>query len=198
MRKLIFILGVVALLLPGYAFGLSYSMATGYGSASHLDDPEYLAEWFGADGGFADGFNFSNFLIGQTATISFDVTLNNFFDVGSYEWLSVWADWNQNLVFDDNELIFGANDTWFDNGTTTRFAQFVVPDDAVFGNTWMRARITADGPLAPTGDYFTGEIEDYRINVANRSQGAVPEPATIALFGLGLAGVGFVTRKIKS
>jgi hypothetical protein len=195
MRKLLLIAGLALLLIPGFAWGLSYSVASGYGSAAHLDDQEYMAEWFGADGSLIDGFNFAQFTIGGAATLSFDVSLNNFFDNGSNEWLSIWADWNQDQIFADNEMVYGINDYWFDNGTTTMFAQFVVPDYAILGETWMRARVTYDGPLMATGDYFTGEVEDYRINVRDRSQAVIPEPATIALFGLGLAGVGFVTRR---
>ncbi len=186
---------MIIMLLPAACWGLSYSSAIGYGSAAHLDDPDYLSEWFGQDGGTPDGITHPpSFWLGQTADLSVEVSLNNFFDVGSNEWASIWIDWNQDKVFADNEQMFSLSDQWFDNGMTTLTPSFTVPTDALLGDTWMRARITYDGPLTPTGDYFTGEVEDYQVSVSSQS-GVVPEPVTLILLGLGMVGVAGYTRR---
>ena len=184
-------------LLPSLLWGYSVSTAVGYGSASHLDDPAFLSEWYGADGSLADGLTFSPFTTGQTATLDLSVSLNNFFDAGSFEWASIWIDWDHSFTFDDNELVLDYNDYWFDNGTTSFQTSFVVPNTAILGETWMRARLTADGDLAATGDYFTGEVEDYRVSVSEGVE-AIPEPATMSLFGIGLLVSGAVLRRRHS
>ncbi len=194
MRRASWFVVAALLLLTPAVFGLSYSTAIGYGSAAHLDDPAYLSEWFGQDGGTPDGITYPpSFWLGQTANLSGQISLNNFFDVGSFEWASIWIDWNQDKVFDNSELVFGRSDTWFDNGMTSFATSFEVPTWASLGDTWIRARITADGPLTPTGDYFTGEVEDYQVNVS-----AVPEPGTLILLGLGMIGAaGHTRRRLK-
>lgn len=185
----------ILLLSPALTFGLSFSSAPGYGAAAHLDDPAYLSEWFGQDGSVADGITYPpSFWLGETANLSGQISLNYFFDGGSYEWASIWIDWNQDKVFDNSELVYDINDVWFDNGTTSFATSFEVPTWAALGDTWMRARITYDGPLTPTGDYFTGEVEDYQVNVSSQGD-VVPEPTTLILLGLGMVGVAGYTRR---
>ena len=184
------------LLLPSLLCGYSASTAVGYGTATHLDDAAYLSEWYGADGSVADGLTFSPFVTGETATLDLSVSLNNFFDAGSYEWASIWIDWDHNFNFDDYELVYDVNDFWFYNGLTSFQSSFVVPNTAILGETWMRARLSADGDLAATGDYFTGEVEDYRVNVQSGTD-VVPEPASLSLFGVGLLISGWVARRRK-
>ena len=61
-------------------------------------------------------------------------------------------------------------------------AKFDVPDDAVLGTTWLRARVSCDHLLldSPYGEYWQGEVEDYELNV-------VPVPSGIILAGIGMA-----------
>ncbi len=193
MRKVFLTALLAALIVPTMSFAMSFSTAPGYGAAAHLDPDPFLSEWLGVNGSLADGLTFSAFNPGDVATMNIAVTLDYFADIGSYEWLSVWADWNQDHVFDNSELIYNLNDIWFDNGTTNLAVNLNVPLTASLGSTWLRARITADGPLDPLGDYFTGEIEDHQIAVGD--QNAIPEPTTMALFALGLMGAGVFGKK---
>jgi len=173
--KLLLCLGIL-LFLPSQVFALSTSLAdlsyATYGAASHYDQ---YNEWLGVSGALYDGLTWSDFTPGAWASISLTAHVGEFYGTGDYEYLSLWVDWDQNQVFDVDEEVIDLNDYWFD---------FVVPTDAVLGTSWMRARLTFDGDLYPTDDLmggmaFTGEVEDYRMNV-------IPEPATLVLMGFGL------------
>lgn len=190
-RELLFALALIVL-CAGPSLSFSFSMAPNYASASHSDD--MAAEWFGSSPDGSDGFNYSDYVIGSPVSLSFDVSVDNYFDNGSFEWISIWADWNQDFVFDEDEIIYSLSDYWFDNGVTSLSFSLDVPFTANLGDTWLRARITADGPLTSYGEFFTGEVEDHQIHVEN-APAAVPEPSTFAMLGLGLVLGGAVIRR---
>jgi hypothetical protein len=188
---------LVVLSLPTLAFGFSFGTASGYDGASHLDAAP--VEWLGESDGFADGVSWtSDFAVGALNTLSIDVTLDDwwYWD-GDFQNLSIWADWNQNSIFDETEEILSLEEEFFAAGTQTILADIMVPDWAVTGTTWMRTRLTwyGEGPLDPYSDFFSGEVEDYQITVASGGPSPIPEPATVTLVGLGLAGMALIRRR---
>jgi hypothetical protein len=169
-------------MLPGLSVSSADLAFSSYGFGSHYDQ---YNEWLGASGSAYDGLTWSPFLPGQSATLSLEVNVGDFWGVGDWEYLSVWIDWDQNRVFDADEEILDLDDYWFDYGINVVTHSFIVPTDAVMGSTWMRARLTFDSDLAATdalmgGSPFTGEIEDYSVDL-------IPEPVSLTLMGFGLA-----------
>ncbi len=206
MKKVALVAGGLSLFFSATAFALvmqpgSISLADqffpSYGKASHFDQ---YNEWLGEFGNIYDGLTWSPFVQGMGASIDLTAHVGEFWELGDWEYLSIWVDWDQNRVFDADEEIADLDDYWFDYGDNLLSFNFTVPSDAVLGETWMRSRFTFDGNLAPTdagmgGMAFTGEVEDYAVSVA-----PIPEPSTFLLLGtglLGLAGYGRVRRRGK-
>ena len=90
---------------------------------------------------------------------SYDFTIQN--DVNDYHQLSVWIDYNDDLVFESNELII-KDEEYSQNGT------FIVsiPKDAKVGEHLMRVRTNWLQPSSdPCVAYDYGETEDYSVNI---------------------------------
>ena len=116
-----------------------------------------------------------------------------------YDQLKAWVDWNGDKDWDDaGELIIG--EKWIkDNNSNILNKVFtktlVVPDYTTLGETWLRARVschhTSFEDSTPYGHMWQGEVEDYAINTS-----AVPVPSTLALVGLGMAGIRRFKRRL--
>jgi hypothetical protein len=86
----------------------------------------------------------------------------------NYSWndskMGIWADWNQNFVFDSGEQIASLS------GVGPWTASFTPPANAVLGATRLRIRLQygasyTPAPCAGTWHY-SGETEDYTLTVA--------------------------------
>jgi hypothetical protein len=84
--------------------------------------------------------------------------------VGAY--VKVWIDFNQDKVFDANEMVFGAATST--NATVQ--GTFTIPGNALQGNTLMRVVMVRYGTVnsvQPCGSYQYGETEDYLVQITD-------------------------------
>lgn len=118
-----------------------------------------------------DGIVFSNTtLLASTSTdttYSVDVTLQNADPVSNR--LDAWIDFDRNGIWlDTGEQIFDNFDLGTTNGTQT--LTFTVPqdtgDNVELGETYARFRLSTAGDLFPTTAASDGEVEDYRVTIA--------------------------------
>jgi hypothetical protein len=121
-----------------------------------------------------DGIEFLTPLIpGDTAKIRVDVTVLN--DVDAF--LNAWMDFDGNGQMDASDALefFAVDGTPI--APTTNLAVedgsyvlcFLVPQTATFapgGMAYSRFRLSSEGDLAPTGFTMTGEVEDYKVQLA--------------------------------
>ncbi|MCP4254014.1 MAG: PEP-CTERM sorting domain-containing protein [Candidatus Scalindua sp.] len=142
------------------------------------------------------------------------------------DFTKAWVDWGQDGAFDSSDTILFGKHTLLpdENGNLGSNAIPNSPShtytsgehtisSALSGDLWMRVRVTCSHSLVaqdggewddqwtqeyidkyedifnPTGYYYQGEVEEYKLSV-------VPEPSTVALFGIGLVGLaGAETRR---
>jgi len=120
-----------------------------------------------------DGIHFPGGAIaspGETKTIEVEV-YSELRDV----FLNIWMDYNGDGDFQDqgDHIIV---DEIFDNPQKPvaevfhRSLQFTIPEDAICGQTFLRARLLSDPGIQATGEGITGEVEDYMFTI-NCDQG---------------------------
>lgn len=76
------------------------------------------------------------------------------------EYWRVWIDFNQNKVFDDNELVFSK-----DKDPSVVLGRINVPVSAKAGETMMRVSMRYGAGAPACGNFSNGEVEDYRIEL---------------------------------
>lgn len=83
------------------------------------------------------------------------------------EYFSVFIDYNQNGVFEDEETVFDQ----FSPTQTTISGSFTVPVNAIAGVTRMRVVMRFNEPNGPCDDvgFEFGEVEDYCVEIFNDS-----------------------------
>ncbi len=91
--------------------------------------------------------------------------------------INAWVDWNQNGTFGDSPGEQIATDVVVPFGPPTVLSP-TVPLTAVPGFTYARFRCANGGGLAPTGPATSGEVEDYRVEIAAPT--ATTTPTNIA------------------
>lgn len=109
--------------------------------------------------------------VAKSSSYVLKATLNAAFSLDN---MYVWADWNNNRVFETGELVAmsGFNTAYESTGTLT------VPANATNGNIRLRVRCLygTDGPQ-PCGVYW-GEVEDYVLEVVEAGALGAPEGLT--------------------
>ncbi|WP_281233215.1 GEVED domain-containing protein [Flavobacterium gelatinilyticum] len=100
-----------------------------------------------------------------TANINTDITFNVHFtgSLVGFTFLSVWIDWNQDMIFDDNEMVYVSQSE--EVGGALQFTTSV-PPNALLGSTRMRFKAVSGWVgSGACGFNSQGETEDYTINV---------------------------------
>ncbi|HRP88539.1 MAG TPA: GEVED domain-containing protein [Edaphocola sp.] len=95
---------------------------------------------------------------------SFDLKVSTSYGSPTSEKATAWIDYNQNGVFDANEVIFNTPNGLASGGTTQTF---LVPATQAAGLYRMRVRVIWNGiaPLDPCSQATYGEVEDYMVQI---------------------------------
>ncbi len=145
----------------------------GYPAAGHVVGELRLgllvdAEWDGQpdDGNDEDGVSLPGALIpGQPAVIEVEVN-------GGEGYVNAWLDFNQDKDWEDStEHII--QDTFLVSGQHR--LEFMMPDAAVAGQTYLRVRLSSRDSLPFWGIAPDGEVEDYEVEVRLTTDVQAPE-----------------------
>jgi serine protease len=112
------------------------------------------------------------------------VFLGSIFGVNT-NYYRVWIDYNQNGVYDLQELV-----AFSDNNNEPVFTnlEFTVPNNALEGPTRMRVVLKSfSNNFSPCDSGFTGEIEEYCINIVKAEPPCIPRKIDLKIEQAGVA-----------
>ncbi len=113
-----------------------------------------------------DGISFlSGFESGLTSAIQVEASKQGY--------LSAWLDTNLDGVFAENEKVI--NDLVVESGISR--TNFIVPADALEGDSWMRFRLSDTPGLSAVGGIVDGEVEDYPVAISQTNLTTVYYPS---------------------
>ncbi|TWU51875.1 choice-of-anchor Q domain-containing protein [Rubripirellula reticaptiva] len=108
------------------------------------------------DGADDDGVFFGTIQVG-TAIAGVNIDLQN----AASARVDAWIDFDGNGVWDASDRIL--DNVFVSGGLQT--LNFVVPANAVVGDTYARVRVSSAGGLGPHGPALDGEVEDYLVTI---------------------------------
>jgi len=115
----------------------------------------------GNNGGYADFTNISTTLVKGTSNT---ITITPGWSGTRYrEAYRVWIDYNQNGVFDSNELVYNRTRT----NATSVSGSFTVPTTALNGPTRMRVSMKYNASPTACEIFAWGEVEDYTVVISS-------------------------------
>ncbi|WP_045858509.1 LruC domain-containing protein [Teredinibacter purpureus] len=116
-----------------------------------------------------DGVNFvTGSEAGQSAIVEVESSATGY--------LNAWVDWDRDGEFDSDEQTITAKAV----NAGQNIVVYGVPTWAEPGSTWSRFRISSQQNVGPTGGVSDGEVEDYKIDVAEQNVTVARYPAANA------------------
>jgi len=153
---------------------LAYCESKGNAAAQFIDYVKLgsLSRTSGNDGGYYNGTALSaSVATGSGQTLSFSA---GYASKATTVYFNAYADWNQDGVFDANETLVSAAGS---TSKTTRTATFTVPATAKTGSTRLRVVMSTNSATTSCGTTYTGETEDYTLNVTGGAARLAAAPA---------------------
>ncbi len=120
------------------------------------------------EGGYADYTETDTLVVSPAQTIDFTIS----FEIGT-QLVRAWIDYNQDGIFQENELVITTDESYVQNPYT---GSFTVSENITAGNYRMRFKITSNStPISPCGDDMFAETEDYSFKVVQSTELDCPD-----------------------
>src|SRR5690554_2190215 len=129
--------------------------------------------------------NFSSYIVSTSESENFDYSV----DVPGYTNVEIWVDWNNNMLFDEDELVA---EHVYVTANTTFTGTITIPEGQEEGDYRMRvrSRYYFNTTATACGVTTNGETEDYTVSV-------VPVPDCLPPSGLAVEGISFTTAEVS-